>query len=629
MSDKRQGARTVLDMKLVTGYWRRHKKQFLGFTALAVVNMALALAYPRLLGYIVDNIQAGLRNPQSFRPAGLLAYVAVLLGVGLASSFVGGWQPVAWYRASLRFGWLTRTAVFRKVLAKGQSFANRFPTGDVLQRLDSDLADVSVFTSTGVFWPLSSILTLVVALVILVRMSPLLTLVAVLPATLMVLVWYHIGPLIDRFWRDWREQMSATNNFLEASYSGIRLVKSCAMEDRNVGRFRAVLDNRVKAALRGARIQATSDTARNAISGLGIVFVLALGGSLVIRHSLTLGEFVTFNAYVMMLVWPMMAVADMFVWIKQTGVEEERVRALAEFRPDVDAGTGQRRAGGAAEIRLDDVSFNYPALRARESLRESGTRTGDSGAAPDSGRRTPGVGQAGSTAKCPAALSGISMTIRPGSRVGIAGTVGSGKSTIVRLLMRLAEPASGEITLGGLPLREYDIVSLRGLFGYAPQEPGLFSDTIAENVSLGRAGGDVREVASVAQLDEDLKDMPKGLDELIGERGLKLSGGQRGRVAIARALYGRPGILLLDDVTASLDAETEQRFIADFLSHARGATIVIVSHRLAILAACDVVYVLDAGRIVEQGKHAELLERRGTYWKLYQRQLAQQELGEA
>jgi ATP-binding cassette subfamily B protein len=228
------------------------------------------------------------------------------------------------------------------------------------------------------------------------------------------------------------------------------------------------------------------------------------------------------------------------------------------------------------------------------------------------------------------ALQDIDIVLTPGARIGIAGTVGSGKSTIMRLLVRAAEPTSGAITVDGVPQPEFEVRSLRSLFGYAPQEAGLFSDTIRNNIILGRTAPDteqrLREVVRIAQLEPELKAMAKGPDELIGERGLRLSGGQQGRVSIARALFDRPRILLLDDVTASLDAETEQQFIRDVIGYMQGATLVIVSHRLSILAACDIVYVLDQGRIVESGRHTELLARQGLYWKLYQRQLMQEAL---
>jgi ATP-binding cassette subfamily B protein len=225
-------------------------------------------------------------------------------------------------------------------------------------------------------------------------------------------------------------------------------------------------------------------------------------------------------------------------------------------------------------------------------------------------------------------IHNINIKIPPFAKIGVAGTVGSGKSTIMRLLLGIAEPTRGNINLNGLDIKELDLIALRQIYGYAPQEPVLFSDTIKNNILFGRTATqeEVEFVTKIAQLESDLKDMPKGIDEMIGERGLKLSGGQKARVAIARALLGKPKILLLDDVTSNLDAETEQQFISDVTRYMKDSTIVIVSHRLAILSNCDIVYVLDNGEIVEQGTHNELLAKKSLYWKLYERQIMAEEL---
>jgi ATP-binding cassette subfamily B protein len=427
---------------------------------------------------------------------------------------------------------------------------------------------------------------------------------------------------VDKWWREWREKMSETNSFLESSFSGIRLVKAYTMEERNAARLRKVLNERIRSAVRGAKLRAAFNSTYGTVAGLGSLAVLVLGGLFVVRGKLTIGEFVAFNAYVDMLVWPMIGIADMITWIWQTGVEERRVRELAEFTPDVKINTGTRPARDFREVRMSRVGFSYAPVGGPEC---DGSKDA---APPPAGPRQPAAQPKSGTLQ--PALQDIDIVLTPGARIGIAGTVGSGKSTIMRLLVRAAEPTSGEITVDGIKQPEFEIRSLRSLFGYAPQEAGLFSDTIRNNIILGRTAPDteerLREVVRIAQLEPELKAMAKGTEELIGERGLRLSGGQQGRVSIARALFDRPRILLLDDVTASLDAETEQRFIRDVIGYMEGATLVIVSHRLSILAACDIVYVLDQGRIVESGGHSDLLARHGLYWKLYQRQLMQEAL---
>jgi ATP-binding cassette subfamily B protein len=446
-------------------------------------------------------------------------------------------------------------------------------------------------------------------------MNWLLTVTCALPVSLMTFVWIRLGPVWDKWWRDWRETMSETNNLLEALYSGSKLVKAYVLEDRSAARFRAVLDRRITAALKGAGMQALFNTLFSSIGDLGALLVLGAGGVMVIRGRLTLGEFVAFNAYVQMLLWPMMGIGDMFVWIRQTGVEEQRVRELAEHEEGRRGEGGGRKAedeGQRAEARRQEP-------RGKSQDGGGGRRKAEGGiefervtfAYPAEGERRP-------------ALDCVSIAVPNGGTVGIAGTVGSGKSTIARLLLRLADPDSGAIRFQGRPLGEYEKGVLRGRIGYAPQEPGLFSVTVRENIVLGRPfdAGRLAAVVRVAQLDADLAEMPKGLDEVIGEGGLKLSGGQRGRVAIARALYGSPEVLVLDDVTSSLDAETEQAFVRAVLAEMRDTTVIVISHRLAMLSACDVVYVLDEGRVVESGRHDELLERRGLYWKLYHKQIA-------
>jgi ATP-binding cassette subfamily B protein len=611
---------TLFDMKLVLRFWRQDWKQFMGLVALTLFYSAISIAYPRIIGYIIDAIQQGLTDPAHFVISTLRNLVLLLVGARVVGALSEDFRPLAYMIEGARFLWRTRNMVFRSVLDQGFSFTNRYPSGDVQERLDQDLTDVAQFTAFGIFWPMTSVLTMAFALVILIRMNWLLTVVILVPTAASFFVYLRIGPSVDKWWREWREKMSETNSFLESSFSGIRLVKAYTMEERNAARLRKILNERIRSAVRGASLRAAFNSTYGTVAGLGSLAVLVLGGVFVIRGKLTIGEFVAFNAYVDMLVWPMIGIADMITWIWQTGVEERRVRELAEFTPDVKINTGMRPAADFHEVRMTRVGFSYAPVVGPECEASKYVKPPPADPAQPAAQPKPVT----------PALQDIDIVLTPGARIGIAGTVGSGKSTIMRLLVRAAEPTGGEVTVDGIPQPEFEIRSLRSLFGYAPQEAGLFSDTIRNNIILGRTAPDteerLREVVRIAQLEPELKAMAKGTEELIGERGLRLSGGQQGRVSIARALFDRPRILLLDDVTASLDAETEQQFIHDVIGYMQGATLVIVSHRLSILAACDIVYVLDQGRIVESGRHSDLLARHGLYWKLYQRQLMQEAL---
>jgi ATP-binding cassette subfamily B multidrug efflux pump len=624
-------AMTLLDMKLVLRFWRQDWKRFIGLTALTVFYAAVSIVYPRIIGYTIDAIQHGLTDPAHFAMSTLRNLVSLLVMARIAGAVTEDLRPLANQLSAALFLWRTRNHVFRSVLDQGFTFTNRFPSGDVQERLDQDLSDVAMFSAGGIFWPMSSILLMAFTLVVLIRMNWLLTVVTLVPTVASFFVYLQVGPRVDKWWREWREKMSETNNFLESSFSGIRLVKAYTMEERNSARLRKILNERIRTAVRGARLRAAFNSTYTTVGGLSSLAVLVLGGLFVIRGKLTIGEFVAFNAYLDMLVWPMIGIADMITWIWQTGVEERRVRELAEFPTDVRVGSGTRPVPEFHEVRMNHVEFSYAPVAGKET---EGSREQETGGSSDQGTKVEGEDpeQRPAAKLCLPALEDIDVVLTPGARIGIAGTVGSGKSTIMRLLVRAAEPTSGAITVDGTPQPELEIRSLRSLFGYAPQEAGLFSDTIRNNIILGRSAPDteerLREVVRIAQLEPELKAMAKGTEELIGERGLRLSGGQQGRVSIARALFDRPRVLLLDDVTASLDAETEQQFIRDVMGYMQDATLVIVSHRLSILAACDVVYVLDQGRIVESGRHSDLLAGRGLYWKLYQRQIMEEALEE-
>ncbi|MFB0509679.1 MAG: ABC transporter ATP-binding protein [bacterium] len=582
----------MLRIKLVLDFWKLQKRRLIFLVLFTAIGTSISLSFPLILRYIIDGIQTNLATNI------LLRYVAILLAFGIGRSLISVFLPFARGRTNELFMWHTRNKIFTRILGMGHRFSNKFPSGDVIERLDHDLNDLSWFACSGIFRPTEGIFTIIIALIILIKLNPLLTLITVLPVTLAIFVWLRLGPLIENWYHAWRVKISETNNQLESTFSGIKLAKSYVMEQRIGKIFRNTLNERIAAAVKTVMIEAKIGIMFNGIAELGILLVLWVGGMLVIKQRLTLGEFVAFNGYILMLITPMFDIGNFFVAGKRAKAAEKRIREMGEFKKDVTSSGRKspalsdeslRTAYEKIEVLLNGVNFSY---NGKEVLRN------------------------------------INIKIQPGAKIGIAGTVGSGKSTLMRLLLGVAEPSQGNITLNGTDIKELDLTALRQIFGYAPQEPVLFSDTIKNNILFGRTVNpeEIQLVTKIAQLQDDLKDMPKGLDEMIGERGLKLSGGQKARVAIARALLGKPKILLLDDVTSNLDAETEQEFINDVNECIKDTTLVIVSHRLAILSNCDIVYVLDNGEIIEKGTHDELLAKKNLYWKLYQRQLMAEEL---
>ncbi|MFO7639224.1 MAG: ABC transporter ATP-binding protein [bacterium] len=569
-------------LRLVFAFWRRHRGWAALLLAGTAVGTALSLTFPFLLRYIVDGIREGVARETLFR------YVLLLVGFGFLRAVAEVVLPYGRARTNMLFEWLTRNRVFRHLLETGHSFGGRFPTGDTMQRLDHDLQELSWFVCSGLFRFASAALTLAFVLAVMASMSPLLTLLTVLPVGAGVWVWTRLGPVVYARHLKWRERIAETNNRIEAAFSGLRLVKGYCMEERLGRSFRASLDGRIRAAIDTVRVDARIEVFYSAISGVGILLVLWAGGALVLGDRLTLGQFVAFHAYVLMLVGPMFDIGNLFVAGRRAQGTAGRVSELEEHPAEI-VPPAEPKPPQPGLLEFEDVDFAY-------------------GGQP--------------------VLKGVSLRFPAGARIGIAGTTGSGKSTIFRLLFRLADPARGRVLLSGTDIRELDLAAYRALFGYAPQEPMLFSDSIRGNIAFGRevAPAELARVVATARFDRDLAGIEQGLEEQLGERGTRLSGGQRGRVAIARALVGRPRVLVFDDATSALDAETEQELVGQLAGELAGATVVIVSHRLSILSACDYVYVLDAGRLVEEGSHTELLARRGLYRRLYERQLIEEEL---
>ncbi len=587
MKEKR-GARARLINRLglaglgvVVDFWRRHRILLLVLSVTTVLGAAIGAAFPYTLRLVIDGVKQEVTGEK------LRVFILILVGIGLVRAVAEAVLPLIRGRTNELFAWEVRSGIFREVLNRGYRFAIRFPAGDVMQRLDHDMMELSWFACSGVFRFLAAALLVLFTIVMMLRMNVVLTLVTAGPAVLLVFGWMRMGPRIYTYFMRWREKIAEINNQLQTAFGGIRLVKAFVMEERLAGRFRRALSERVRVAVQEARLESMAQVFYMMIAEVAVLAVLWAGGIFVIRQGITLGEFVAFNAYLLMLIGPMFDIGNLFVAGRRAAGAGERIGGLVAAEPEVSAVGVKTPEPG--ELRLERVRFGYDGQEV---------------------------------------LKGVTMVFPPGKKVGIAGTVGSGKSTVLRVLLRLVEPKAGRVLLNGIDIREFDIRGYRRLFGYAPQEPMLFSDTLRNNVLFGRKVDEAElwRVIDMAQLRQDVAELPGGLDEMLGERGSGLSGGQRARVAIARALVGMPPVLLFDDVTSALDADTEREFIQALFSAVADRSLIVVSHRLAVLSACDWIYVLDRGEVKESGTHEELLRREGLYWQLYQRQLLKEEL---
>jgi ATP-binding cassette subfamily B protein len=379
----------------------------------------------------------------------------------------------------------------------------------------------------------------------------------------------------------------------QENLAGVRVVRAYAQEDAQIEKFSELNREYVRKNHALIRVFSMFYPAMGFLAALGPLIVLWIGGWMVIERKISLGEFVAFNAYLAMLTWPMIALGWVVNLFQRGAASWARLTAILETPPaiaDLTGAVDPPEAQGAIEIR--HLTFTYPGA----------TR---------------------------AALTDVSLSIPAGRTVALVGHTGSGKSTLLSLLLRVSDPPPGTVFLDGRDVREYTLPGLRRRFGVVPQETFLFSASVADNIAFGVESADPGEIegaAGIAHLGGDIAGFPRAFETMVGERGITLSGGQKQRTAIARAVLRRPTLLLLDDCLSSVDTYTEEAILTELMGVMKHRTSILVSHRVSTVRHADEIVVLDDGRVVEQGTHAALLARGGTYAELYRRQQLEEEL---
>jgi ATP-binding cassette subfamily B multidrug efflux pump len=422
--------------------------------------------------------------------------------------------------------------------------------------------------------------------------DPILTIWSVAPLPLLILVFFRSSSLLDKRYDHLQKRISIVNDVMEACFSGIRVVKSYVRERAQKSKFDEALDERRDAEISAVKSNAVIESLYMYIWQFGIIIVLIAGGYYVINSGLSLGKLIAFIYYVVYLVFPMFDIGQFLVKSRQSAVSIGRLMELERFEPMVtDTGSDGCRARNGG-ITFEDVTFSFDGVDRK-------------------------------------IIDSISMDISPGETVALVGKVGSGKSWLVNMIPRLVDPAGGRIRLDECDLRDIRLDDLRSQIGYVPQEPVLFSDTIRNNILLGRAGVSsnlIEWAVEVSQLKTEIDGFPKGLDTAVGTRGMTLSGGQKQRLSLARALVGKPRILLLDDCTSALDSSTETALWDRLHEVMPDMTAIVITHRPDTLQRVDRIYVLDDGKIVEQGTHQELISLGGTYARMYKKYRLEEEV---
>ncbi|MEO6331194.1 MAG: ABC transporter ATP-binding protein, partial [Gemmatimonadaceae bacterium] len=492
--------------------------------------------------------------------------------------------------ASRRIEFDLRNDLFSRLTTLDTSYYGSTRTGDIMARLTNDLSAVRMAAGPAVMYLTNTVFGSLFAIAFMVRINPLLTALALLPMILLPIIGIRMGKALHDRFEAVQEHFSTLTTRAQENLAGARIVRAYRQEDAEIERFARLNDEYLARNMSLVRLWGILHPVFGLLAGIATAIVLGMGGLLAMRGVFSIGSFVAFSLYLAMLMWPLIALGWVINLFQRGEASMGRLHEILDSRSAL--GERQTRmlppARGGRRVEFRGVGFHYPVAQG------------------DQPRWV---------------LRDVSFVCAAGETVGIAGATGSGKSALMDLVPRLYDPQEGKILLDGIPVKDIGLKALRAEIGYVTQESLVFSDTIASNLAYGaRSERDWMEAASLAQLAETVADFPARYETMLGERGINLSGGQKQRVTLARALARRPTVLLLDDALSAVDTRTEANILGALRSVRDSRTAIIASHRVSALRDADHIVVLDGGRAVEHGRHAELLARGGRYWSLLRRQ---------
>jgi ATP-binding cassette subfamily B protein len=612
----------VSSLRRLLPYLVRYRLRYLGGAACLVLATALSLCIPWTVKSAVDTLD---RDGAAAR---LGPYLLLILGLAAAHGVARLGSRFAMLGAGQWVEHDIRADLYARLLTLPPAFYHRHRTGDLMSRASNDIGTLRLLAGFGTVMLIGTALVFAGTLGAMLMIDPWLTLFAMAPFPALVVIAKRFNHDVDARSTAVQEQLGALSAKVQENLTGMVVVRAYTMEEREIAEFERLNDEYQVRNLALARTQSISWPLMGLVSGLGALIVLWLGGKAVVDGRITLGAFVAFNGYLAQLAWPTIALGWTLASIQRGLSAMQRVVEILDSRPAAPAGSSAD--GERAPERLSAEWGSAGAISGPPQMKIRGLDQSPkllSGGALEFRN----LSFAYDDERQPA-LREVSFVVPAGSVVAVVGPTGSGKSTLGALLCRLYEPPRGTVWIAGHDVLDLPLGRLRRSVGYVPQESFLFSRPLRDNVRLADETANAERLETVARaagLGDDLSALPAGWDTVVGERGLALSGGQRQRVALARALVADPPFLVLDDVLASVDAAKEWEITRSLRSAASGRTTLLMTHRLKAAAEADAIVVLDEGRVVERGRHAELLAAGGLYARLWRVQQLEDELANA
>lgn len=564
-------------LKWIVKVWMTQKWFLLIMLFFTLGSSAVAVANPLVFRKLIDTLKDILAAPElpgdAMRQVDRVIWLFVALGF---AQLITGFYPAFRGWVNMRFENLLRMFYFKFITTKDFRFFLKFRTGDVVTRLTDDLSDfpkISWFLCSGIFRAVNSFSLIMFSLIVMFRINTKLTLLSIAPLPLMIVVFYLTSDKLYKNFERNQQAISDINNQLELSFSGIRIVKAFVSEDKYNRFFDTALARRFKTEMSVVKLNAALSLIYQYIDYFAQIGVIIFGGYMAIKGEISVGTFFMFYSYLSMMIYPILDLPQLFVSGKQAFVNIDRLEEMKDYPSFNDQWQGTAKPGEFQSLSFEGVTCTYP------------------------DKEVP-------------TLRDCAFSLGRGERLLILGSTGAGKSTVANLVLGLLRPDSGKILLNGISLEDIDLTALRKLIAYVPQESVLFSGTIRDNVlfAVDNATEDeYRTAVKASQLEQEICAFPDKELTRVGQRGLGVSGGQKQRVTIARALVKRPQLLILDDITASLDAENEEKLWKDIDMHYPGIAAIVISHRLSTLHYVNRVLFIDSRGHAHQGTHEELV----------------------